>query len=74
MKYVDGVMILDECAARVLDTTTLDDTQQKIADVNGDSEITLADAILILNYCAEKLVNPALSFTEFLMNEGGSNE
>lgn len=70
----DGVMILDECAARVLDTTTLDDTQQKIADVNGDSEITLADAILILNYCAEKLVNPALSFTEFLMNEGGSNE
>ena len=70
----DGVMILDECAARVLDTTTLDDTQQKIADVNGDSEITLADAILILNCCAEKLVNPALSFTEFLMNEGGSNE
>ena len=67
-------MLLDECAARAVGTTTLDEAQRSRGDVNEDGSITLTDAILILNYCAEKLVDPELTFADFLKNAGGNNE
>lgn len=70
----DAVMLLDECAARAVGTTTLDKAQRSRGDVNEDGSITLTDAILILNYCAEKLVDPELTFADFLKNAGGNNE
>ena len=70
----DAVLILDECAANILGSTVLNETQKKNADVNRDGGITLEDALLILNYSAEKMMNPELTFTDYLENAGGNNE
>ena len=63
----DAVLILQECANRLtgLDSV-LDDTAQYYADVNSDGEVQVGDAVSVLQFRAQHLIEPVTQWNDIL--------
>ena len=63
----DAVLILQDCANRLIgQDAVLDDTAQYYADVNSDGEVTVGDAVSVLQFRAQDLISPVTQWSDIL--------